>query len=358
MIGTLLFLLVGILLTTSIVSYISPVFAESNGNSTEIEIDGLDSIGENQHLTRPTFGLSHENYETIVENGFKFNDQSFFINATHHTPFAEQSVIVGGVNSFETTTYAPKGLRVQEFLFGIPNVGEAHLAELGVEVWYGYDGEIKNVKAIQKSNVIDSENIIATHEKTKCKTSDIEKKCDTTTVSITFLETLKDKVMAIKAIDFKNRYQITYLNEGINLSDGSLNPMKTVMIPSTIKGEGLIQVTQTEKYSPYWMTKDGRLFDRNDFGSFKRINQSFERFQDSGDPLTRYHSGFGSILKHEKQRALQVFDATSVLSQLPDSFSHDFSIDERIDDEMSRKMKEQEQIAEKFLEYSVQARFF
>ena len=76
------------------------------------------------------------------------------------------------------------------------------------------------------------------------------------------------------------------------------------------------------------------------------------------DNCTRYHSGFGSILKHEKQRALQVFDATSVLSQLPDSFSHDFSIDERIDDEMSRKMKEQEQIAKRFLEYSVQARFF
>ncbi len=356
--GTLLFLLVGILLTTSIVSYISPVFAESNGNPTEIVIDGLDSIGESQHLTRPTFGLSHENYETIVENGFKFNDQSFFINSTHHTPFAEQSVIVGGVNSFETTTYAPKGLRVQELLFGIPNVGEAHLAELGVEVWYGYDGEIKNVKAIQKSNVIDSENIIATHEKTKCKSSDIEKKCDTTKVSIKFLENLKDKVIALKAIDFKNRYQITYHNEGINLSDASLNQMNTVMIPSTIKGEGLIQVTQTEKYSSYWMTKDGRLFDRNDFGSFKRINQSFERFQDSGDPLTRYHSGFGSILKHEKQRALQVFDATSVLSQLPDSFSHDISIGERINDEMREKMKEQEQIAQKILEYSVQARFF
>jgi len=106
------------------------------------------------------------------------------------------------------------------------------------------------------------------------------------------------------------------------------------------------------------MTKDRRLFERNDFGSFKRINQSFERFQDSRDPLTRYHSGFGGILKHEKQRALQVFDATSLLSQLSDRFSHDISIGERINDEMRGKMKEQEQIAQKILEYSVQARFF
>jgi len=352
MIGTVLFLLVGILLTGSLALYASPVFGDSYyGNLPDISNESLDSIGESQHLTRPSFGLSHENKETIVENGFRFNDQPFSINDNHHTTFAEKSVIVGGVNSFEATTYAPKGLRVQEFLFGIPNAGEAHLAELGVEVWFGYDGEIKNVKAIQKSNVIDSDNIMATHEKVKCKASDIEKKCDATTVSITFLETLKDKVIALKAIDFKNRYQITYLNEGINVSDGSLNPMKTVMIPSPAKFEGLISVTQIEKYSPYWVAQDGRWFERNAFDSFKQINHSFERFQDSGEPSTRHHSGFDKVLNYEKTRALNVFNATSLLSQLPDIFSHDISNDERINDDMKGKMKEQEQIAQKILEY-------
>ena len=211
MIGTLLFLLAGIFLTTGIVSSISPVFAELTAENTiDIVIDDSVEIKKSQHLTRPTFGLSHETNETIVEDGFKFNDKSFFINNSYHTPFAEQSVVVGEVSSFEIKTFAPKGLRVQEFLFGIPNVGEAHLAELGIEIWYSYDGEIENIKTVQNSNVIDATNIIATHEKTKCKPSDTEKNCDTTKVSITFLETLKDKVMALKAIDFEKRYQITY----------------------------------------------------------------------------------------------------------------------------------------------------
>jgi len=156
-----------------------------------------------EQYTRPTFGLDHENYETMVDTGFKFNDKSFSIKDNYHTPFEEQSVNIGEVNSFKVTTYAQKGLRVQEFLFGIPIVGEAHLAELGVEVWYGYDGEIENVKTIQKSSVIDKDSIIVTHEKTKCQASDIEQNCDTTNVSMVFLEPLRDKVMAIKAIDYK-----------------------------------------------------------------------------------------------------------------------------------------------------------
>ncbi len=359
MIGTVLFLLVGILLTGSLALYASPVFGESNhGNLQYISNEGSADIGENMHQTRPTFGLSHENNETIVEHGFRFNDQPFSINDNHHTPFAEQTINIGKVNSFEATTFSPETLRVQEFLFGIPNNGEAHLAELGIEVRFDYNGEIENIITVQNSKIIDSGNISVIHEKTKCKALDFEKKCDITKISVIFLEPLRDKVMAIKAIDYKNRYQITYLNEGFGIEGISLNSMPSVMIPSPAKFEGLISVTQIEKYSPYWVAQDGRWFEQNAFGSFKQINLSFERFQDSGEPLTRLHSGFDKVLNYEKTRALNVFNATSLLSQLPDSFSHEISIDERITDDMKEKMKEQEQIAQKFFEYSVQARFF
>ena len=99
--------------------------------------------------------------------------------------------------------------------------------------------------------------------------------------------------MALKAIDFKNRYQITYLNEGMDISGESLNPRKTEMIPSGLKDQGLIKVTQVAKYSPYWISDDQRLFEKNKFGSFKEINYQFERFQDDGDVRNRSHSGFG-----------------------------------------------------------------
>jgi hypothetical protein len=166
-----------------------------------------------------------------------------------------------------------------------------------------------------------------------------------------FLEPLKDKVMAIKAIDYKNRYQITYLNEGLDISGDSLNPMSTKMIPSNVKNEGLVQVTQTAKYSPYWVAEDGRFFEMNNFGSFKELNMSFERFHDSGDPKTRMHSEFGGILAYEQKRALDVFDSSNLISKLPESFAYNFyEPDKRITDELKAKMLEQEKIAQEIIE--------
>jgi len=269
--------------------------------------------GFNAWDSRPTFGVSHETREDIiVDNGFRFNGESFAVVDNHHTPFDEQIIELGAVNSFAATVYADKDLKVQEFLFGIPEVGMGHLAEMRVEVWFDNTGEIQDVKVNQDSEIIDRASLIVTHQKSKCQAIDIEENCDTTFMSAVFLEPLKDNVMAIKAMDFKLRDQTTYLNDGFDVSGDSLNPMNTKMIPSTVKYEGLIKVTQNEKYSKYWTTDDGRVFEMNSFDSFKQVNQEFKRFQDSGEPLTRQHSGFASLIEFEAERALKVFDSTEI----------------------------------------------
>ncbi len=312
-----------------------------------------EKIKINESFSRPTFGLSHESNKKIVDDGFSFNNQTFTITNNFHTPFAELPVNLGEVNSFEAKVYAEQGVKVQEFLFGIPQKGDAHLAELGIEVWYDLFGEIQDVRVIQKSNVIDIDSVTATHQKTKCLSSDVDEDCSVTSVSMIFLEPLRDQVMAIKAIDYKNRYQITYLNEGFDVSGESLNPMNTMMIPSPERYEGLIPLTQTEKYSLHWTAEDGRIFERNDFGSFNQINQSFERFQDAGEPRTRLHSGFGGIIAYEQERATAVFDAGELISELPDYFAYPPpKISERIDEEVKEKMWEEEQKCQKFLEDS------
>jgi hypothetical protein len=316
--------------------------------------------GDNNWDTRPTFGISHEDRENqVVENGFRFNNEEFTLTDNHWTPFEEQSVEIGTTNSFSATVYADKRLKVQEFLFGIPTVGEAQLAELGVEVWYDFNGDIEDVKVVQKSDVIDADTVSVSHEKVKCLSIDEEAKCDTTTVSMTFLEPLKDKVMAIKAIDFKNRDQRTFLNEGFDISGDSLNPMENKMIPSNVRNEGLLKVTQVAKYSPYWVADDGRMFEMNSFGSFKQVNQSFERFADTGDARTRQHSGFGGIIQYEQNRATQVFDSTKLISDLPDSFGYHFDMTERFNEEMKQKINEQQEIAKEILkEMDKQNRYY
>ena len=141
-----------------------------------------------------------------------------------------------------------------------------HLAEMRVEVWFDSAGEIEDIKINQGTEIIDRESLIISHQKSKCLDADIEDNCDTTTMSAVFLEPLKDNVMAIKAIDFKLRGQTSYLNDGFDISGDSLNPLPTKMIPSTVKYEGLIKVTQNEKYSKYWTSDDGRIFEMNSFG--------------------------------------------------------------------------------------------
>ena len=307
--------------------------------------------GDNEWDTRPTFGLSHETRETtVVDNGFVFNGNTFSVTDNHHTPFDEQVIEIGTINTFAATVYANKDLKVQEFLFGVPDVGMGHLAEMRVEVWYDTDGKIDDVKVIQDTEVIDRTSLSITHKKSKCLESETDENCDTTILSAVFLEPLAEKVMAIKAIDFALRDQTTYLNDGFDIFGDSLNPMATKMIPSSVKGEGLIQVTQNEKYSNYWSTQDGRIFEMNSFGSFKQINPSFERFQDSGEPLTRLHSDFGKMVDYEKQRAIQVFDATQLLAELQDSFGYDVVITDRINDDMKQKMLLQEDIAKELFD--------
>ncbi len=332
-----------------------PIIVVDSGNGGGGSTD-LGNGGDNQWDTRPTFGISHEDRQNqVVENGFSFNSEKFTLTDNHHTDFAEQSVDIGTVNSFSATVYADKKLKIQEFLFGIPSVGEAHLAELGVEVWYDNNGEIEDVKVVQNSDVIDVDTVSVTHEKVKCIPTDAEARCDTTIVSMIFLEPLIDKVMAVKAVDYALRDQRTYLNDGFDISGDSLNPMNEKMIPSNVKNQGLLKVTQMEKYSPFWSSEDGRMFEMNSFGSFKEINQSFERFQDTGNAFTRVHSGFGGIIQYEQKRATLLFDSSNLISELPESFAYIYpETGHRMSDELKQEMFLQEQLAKEILDGMVQ----
>jgi hypothetical protein len=277
----------------------SPVTSSSSGGGGS----------DNRHMTRPTFGLDHNTFQQIVKGGFSFNGIPQDISDNFWTPFEEQDVKIGEINTFSAKVYADKKLKVQEFLFGIPIVGDAHKAELGIEVFYDSNGDMEEVKVIQKTDVID-EFIQVITSKSKCLLDDVEEKCVTTMLSIKFLEPLQDKVMAIKAIDFKGRSHITYLNEGFDISGNSLNPMTTMMILGTEKYEGTLEVTQTAKYSDIWTSADGRMFEINDYGSSKQINQSFERHIDTGVMRDRLHSGF---LTYQQE---QIIKAETVLEQL------------------------------------------
>jgi len=191
----------------------------------------------------------------------------------------------------------------------------------------------------KKTDIIDIDSIKVIHSKSKCQSDDTQERCDTTRLSMKFLEPLQDKIMALKGIDFKGRVNITYLNEGFDISGNSLNPMNTMMIPSTEKYEGLIEVTQTAKYSNFWTTQDDREFEMNEYGSFKQINQIFEN--DSNLMDKRFSSDFVDYKKSLADKYAKLLlescpNCFTSFADFDDSFAYsgiiyDLSSKERID---------------------------
>jgi len=261
----------------------------------------------NEHDTRPTFGINHKTNIQQVEGGFSFNGISHTITDNDWIEFAEQEIPVGETNYFSIKTFAEKKLQIIEFLFGIPNVGESHKAELGIEIYYDYIGEIIEVKVIQKTDVIDVHTLKVSTSESKCRSDDDNQRCVTTVIAVTFLEPLRDKIMALKAIDYNRRTQITYLDEGFDVSGYSLNPMKSLLIPGPVKYEGQIEIVQTEKYSMLWVSDDNRVFERQESGMFTQISNIVGSKIDSNN-LDRIHSEFYKLLDFETEKAQLILD--------------------------------------------------
>lgn len=200
---------------------------------------------------------------------------------------------------------------------------------MGVEIHYDHSGEIKLIYAAQNTNIIDIDSIKVENIKSKCISDDTDTKCVITQLHMKFLEPLQDNVMAIKAIDFKGRTQITYLNDGFDVSGDSLNPLDTTMIAGTEKYEGLIKVTQIAKYSDIWVANDGRAFEMNESGTFTLINQSIKDKIDTRISLDRYNSEFSDYKETQVDKAVEVLleMCTTCLTSFvdfEDSFGYDY----------------------------------
>lgn len=261
---------------------------------------------DERHKSSPTSGLDWKTNRQIVDGGFKMNNVSFDLDDNWHTDFAKQNVKVGSLNSFGVKTFAQNGgLWIQEFAFGIPEIGEYNDAEALVEVHYNYDKTIKETKIIQNSGVINEGSLFATTNQVSCS-NDYSMMCYSTELKFIFDEPLKDDVMAIKSIDLSRRsMHPTYLNEGINVFGDSLTPSNTLQIAGTEKYEGLITVTQSEKYSDLWIAEDGRIFEMfGESDSFKLVNQEIDGTMNDrvSDELKQW----------TQKNALSVFDSASI----------------------------------------------
>jgi len=285
-----------------------------------------------KHLNRPTFGLDHNTGEQLVEKGFTANFNSVDITDNFHTDFEKQIILVGQKNTFSAKSYAPYGLELVEFMFGIPEVGNAHQSEAAIEVWLDRNGEVQNITVTQKDNLINTESVTASSEMKQCTGDDTNKRCYSVTTSASFNEAPLYDVFALKGVDFTRRTHLTYFNEGFDITGDPLNPPQTDYMPSG--KDGLVQMIRfdkfenlwvvpneisSEKFDNLWVDPNGIVYTRNELGSWFRLSPyTIENNDPTWNVMTRYHDEFSKLIDNERKRATLIFDGSLLLKELPD----------------------------------------
>ena len=222
---------------------------------------------------KPTFGISHKTNQQIVQDGFTVNNISYDITDNWHTDFQKQTITIGEESEFSAKAYVPYELHSLEFMFGIPEVGQAHKAEAAIEVWLNKDLRVEEIKIIQKDNLINKQSVAAFAQRAPCTDSDFNNSCYFVKVYASFNEAPIHEVFALKAIDFTKRVHTTYLNDGFAVAGESLNPPKTALVVSEQKGIGLIQLTQIDKKNELWKDENGYQWTQNKLGAWIQITK-------------------------------------------------------------------------------------
>lgn len=276
--------------------------------------------------TKPTFGISYENNQQIVTDGVRYGFESDVnhkqtITDNFWTHFDMVKIPTNTSYSIVVKGLFANGLKTQVICLGVPERGSGNEAESCIQSDFdsGYrnDKQITEVKTIQKTNVLS--NVSVTHQMESCNINDAIKQCDEITFNFRALEPLKDKVMMVQGIDWKRMNTDTYLNEGFNIVGEQFTDLPNMLIPSPTKGEGLIQVTESEKYSQVWNSDDGRTFFKNDSDSFNEINHKYIVDQ---NPIIL-------AKKQQEDKALKIYDAKNYVAVLKPSFTHQYGEDHR-----------------------------
>jgi len=234
------------------------------------------------------------------------------------------------MQKFTATTYAPFKVMFMEFIFGVPEVGLRHLAEASIGLLMDHDGTIIDWEVKNPESLIDTRFMMITSSDTLCFPDDDREQCQQFTAEFSFNAAPISKVMALQAIDFNHRSQVTYFNDGIDVHGQSLLPPVQKAIISEIKSKGVQTIERIDRVNDIWMTLDAdepvKLYKRNSYDSFEPIEwKEVKKTQtELRDIMKRNDSYFSDFKLLEEKHAEYIFDSSKIQAVLGPSFGYDF----------------------------------
>lgn len=313
---------------------------------------------DDDHNSRPTFGIDHKRFTQLVDEGLVVNGQIIPVLNNFHTQMDIIELAVGDTQNFTSTVFAPHTLKILEFVFGVPELGEWNEREASIEIETNYDGEALDfeINDDDDSPIINATSLVYSASKVKCNANDNTDACYRVSIEFSFLEAPIGKVLALQAIDNSRKNEITYFNDGLDITGDSLNPSTVQQISSEIKYKGLQTIQRIDKENNIWMTLDKSepvlTYQQNSHGTF--IALEYRTFEQTPDKIQmnmqRVNSNFKDIITYEQNRATLTFDSQLIQGEDPTSWSYVYPPQVDRIAELEEIMKEQEMIAIEILE--------
>ncbi len=283
--------------------------------------------GDNKHLTRPTFGLSHSTFMPWVECGYSHNGVCYDITDNWHTDFDKVEIKTGVPQEIIIKGKFTNGVKTIGWGL-IPEVGEYHKAEVKIQAHINHLDEVDHVDTYQKHNILNMTSIVYEYYQERC--GFIDSKCDVLKMSnVIFNVEPKFEKIAIYAVDDQRRTHLTSLNEGYDIFGESLNEPLISHVSASKGGafypqdRGLVKLTLISYHEGLWQDPFGYLWKTNDYGFY--IVSSVPVPQKEPDlmwsAMTRINSNFDAMKQTAIERAVLKFDSTTLQKDIKPTFT-------------------------------------
>jgi len=307
----------------------------------------------------PTFG-KNKNYDQIVTYGFCFNAKCVDVD-NYHTEFPLIVAPVGEISNITVKAYNPSNgvnqLKWIQIILGVPEVGKPLSTGEVINTFYLSQGEIDKVVIIDDKKLIGNPTLSTSIVKCSDKYSS-----DCLELSFNFIprDKLINNVVGINVVNLKNSGSTNFINHGIEFHGESLNEPLISFVSASKGGafypqdRGTVELQLINYSESLWQDEYGYLWKPDNSKSFKIISDIPVPLREPDlmwSVMTRMNSNFDSMIIHEQNRAVWIFDASQLISIPAESWTYDLpKTKEKVQAELDVRLALEADRAEKQLE--------